>query len=221
MRAKKIINPKPIRKGYEMAVKKTIELKQSEEQSTIAFDETHDFGGKQVRFVIDLQYIQSDIAEYATRLKKHRKVKGDADLEFLTYEDAVVQVAYENFEDVFDEDERMELAIETAKDHYAELLEGLTNEAFMLAITAENDFSDTEVQPYEEENNTRVLPGIGKPLPLPKRDIRFSTEKRLAQLYLIVFRDLAKWQSLRNRIIVQASKLLQKQGKSRLDGSTF
>lgn len=205
-----------------MAIKKNIEIQKPEEITTIAFDETHDFGGKEVRFVIDLRYIRSDITEYTTRLKKHRKIKsGDGDVEFLTYEDDVVKVAYENFSDILDEDERMQLAIETAKDHYNELLEVINNEAFMLAITTENNFDDIEPEPYEEEREERILPGIGRPLPVPKRDIRFSTEKRLAQLYLVLFRDLQKWQSLRNRIIIQASKLLQKQGKSRLDGSTF
>lgn len=204
-----------------MPVKKVIDMPERNQVQTVVFDETHAFGDFQLRFVIDLATIQDDIEQYMTRLRKHRKVHNETALEFLDYNDLAVQVAEQNFEEIEDDDERMEMAIEYAKDHYRELLEVIRNEAFILALTVENDFSNIEVVPYQENDKKRILPGVGKKLPLPNRDIRFATEKRLSQLYNVLSKDLAKWESLKGRIIVKFSQVMKNQGESRLDGSTF
>jgi hypothetical protein len=204
-----------------MPTKKVIEMPKPEEVTTVAFDETHQFGENFLRFKIDLAHIQSDITEYINRLRKHRKIKDESALEFLTYDDDFVKLAYTNLSEIDDENERMVMAIDEAKDHYAELLETVRNEAFMLALTIDNDLSHIEVAQYEDESERRVLPGIGELLPKPKRDIRFATEKRLAQVFQVLSADLQKWQGLRNRIIIQFSMLMKKYGESRLDGSTF
>ena len=202
-----------------MPVKKVIEIPQSEVPNTIVFDETHTFGDSDIRFVMDMAFLQEDVKDFIIRLKKARKIKGEADFISLSYTDPSVQVAEKNLEEIEDDSERMSMAIEIAKDHYMQLLEDAGTDAFLLAVTMQNEFS-TDPIPYPVET-PRFRPGLGESMPNPERILRFSSEKRLKQILDILFNDIEKWQNLRQHIIVQFSLVQKKYGVSRLDGSTF
>lgn len=150
-----------------------------------------------VRILIDVSDILSDMEAYQRQLMIARGIPQQPNA--FDVNDPNIQIAMKFFENVKDDNQRENMALELLKGHYEDLTKEMQAYGFMLATTKSNSF-DEEPKPYDKDwSKDNNLPAIAS-LPSPMPNLVFPVEYRLKQLLDILYDNPGSFLRLEKRM---------------------
>ena len=167
-----------------MAAQKKQKQEENSKPNLIFFDEEYDVehNGNQYKLIlcIDGSKLQEHISRYQDALHFHRKIPSDA--QNISPVDPVVQMCLAQNKHIKDERQRATEAIRMAQHHYEAMQRECMSEATILAVTVKSPEYDFVPKPYEDDDDSDDLPGLGSSLPHFKRELIHKVEIRLKQI---------------------------------------
>lgn len=190
--------------------------------SDLFYEDVIEIAGVPVKFKLDVASISAKMPQIEELLIGFRRMKTAEALEFLGIADPVVKLVFDNLEYLKDDnEERVSVAVNIARNHYLSQLRVTSTHAALLAMIEDNEFEGVEVTPYAPSDN-KPISGFGAPLPELVPDIRHPIERKLKQLLELLAKDPAK-QAQVNAFVEKAQVKITEQAQEidRLSGSTF
>lgn len=164
-----------------MSKKKSVQ----ETEPVILIDHLFDHEGITLKLYADFRHILGDIEEYKQKLSDARNIPSsdqilpdDPILELIEKQPDVTAMPDNTREQQFAKNRYI---LTTAQSYYRKQRDAAHTDAVILALTIDNLLTE-EPEEYDEEKVVRVLPGMGVPLPEPKRNLDHPVEKRLKQV---------------------------------------